>query len=481
MQPGTPETPLPKAQFFVLSCVLLAEPVVLTVIFPFMYYMVRDFGIAKEEKEIGFYVGLLAAVFSIAEMISGLFWGVVSDKIGRRPVILMGLIGSFLGCTMFGLSKSYGWAIFARCVSGLLNGNVGVVKSVIGELTDRTNQAKGFSLVSLMWGAGIVIGPTIAGLLSNPVEQFPFLFGSSEFLKEYPYFLPCITAASITIPGFFMGFFVLEETLESKKSRSTDAAPTENSPLLAERTDSVSSSSTQVEPSASGPFAFPVLMAILGYGLLAFQTTLCDELFPVWASSPIPFGGLSFTVSKVGLALSICGAFIVIGQLAFYPPCQRKLGTLPFYRWSLFAYMVTYATFQLGSVVAKKVEYEGWHEGWVWAIVIFDLAAKTLCGAGAYTNIFILLNNAAPNEKYLGTINGASQCVAAFTRAISPALGGITWSWSLKAGLPYPFNHQFAWILLTLCSGISLIQSFWITDEKTSQKEETVVPVEQSA
>ncbi|ORX95889.1 MFS general substrate transporter [Basidiobolus meristosporus CBS 931.73] len=477
MPSSVKETPLPKAQFFVLTCVLLAEPITFTVIFPFMYY-VRDFGIAEEEKDIGYYVGLLAAVFSVTEMFSGLFWGVISDRIGRRPVILIGMLGNFVGCILLGLSKSYSFAIFARCVSGLLNGNIGVVKTVIGELTDHTNQSKGFSLLSLTWGVGVIVGPSIAGLLSNPAEQFPSLFGSVALFKEYPYLLPCIAAASITVPAFVVGFFVLQETLKSK--RTTDAEtpasePTESSPLLSDR----NSSHSTVVASSSTPFTFPVIMAILGYSLLAFQTTLFDELFPVWASTPVRLGGLSFTVSKIGLALSSGGITIIIGQLVVYPLFQRYLGTLVYYRWSLVAYLVTFFSFQLGSVVAKKVEYEGWNEGWVWAIIVFNLTSKALCGAGAFTNIFILLNNNVPSEK-LGTVNGVSQCVAAFTRAISPALGGFLWSWSLKSGLPYPLNHQFSWILLTLFSCSSLIQSFWITDSKPKADEE-VVTVEQSA
>ncbi|ORY04303.1 MFS general substrate transporter [Basidiobolus meristosporus CBS 931.73] len=476
MSSGVKETPLPKAQFFVLTCVLLAEPITFTVIFPFMYY-VRDFGIAREEKDIGYYVGLLAAVFSVSQMLSGLFWGVLSDRIGRRPIILFGMLGNLVGCILLGLSKSYPFAIFARCLSGLLNGNAGVVKTVIGELTDRTNQSKGFSLLSLTWGVGVIVGPSIAGLLSNPAEQFPSLFGSVALFKEYPYLLPCTAAASITVPAFVVGVFVLQETLKPKRTINVDpsaSTPTESSPLLS---DQNSLHSTMVTGSSS-PFTFPVIMVISSYCFLAFQTTLFDELFPVWASTPVRLGGLSFTVSNIGLALSSGGITLIIGQLVVYPLFQRYLGTLAYYRWSLVAYVVTFFSFQLGSVVAKKVEFEGWNDGWVWAFVVFNLTSKALCGAGAFTNIFILLNNNVPSEK-LGTVNGVAQCVAAFTRATSPALGGFLWSWSLKSGLSYPLNHQFSWILLTLFSFISLIQSFWITDSKP--KADEVVTVEQSA
>jgi MFS family permease len=69
-----------------------------------------------------------------------------SDKIGRRPVLLIGLIGNTITILAFGQSHTLTWAIASRAACGFLNGNIGVAKSVMGEITDATNQAKGFSI-----------------------------------------------------------------------------------------------------------------------------------------------------------------------------------------------------------------------------------------------------------------------------------------------------------------------------------------------
>ena len=100
-------------------------------------------------------------------------WSRLSDRIGRKPVILFGLSGLSVSMTCFGLSKTF-WQLvvrsvkvepaecplssFSRCICGLLNGNVGAVKSMIGELTDSTNIAQAFALMPIGWCIGSTLG-----------------------------------------------------------------------------------------------------------------------------------------------------------------------------------------------------------------------------------------------------------------------------------------------------------------------------------
>ncbi|CAG8791357.1 11905_t:CDS:2, partial [Acaulospora morrowiae] len=98
--------------------------------------------------------------------------------------------------------------------------NIGVAKSMLGEITDRTNQTKAFSLFGFCWGIGC-IGPAIGGYLSNPVDNYPQVFGNCIFLKTYPYFLPCAIAALISLIGFVIGYFKLPET-RNRTDRNQD-------------------------------------------------------------------------------------------------------------------------------------------------------------------------------------------------------------------------------------------------------------------
>ncbi|KAJ3177700.1 hypothetical protein HK101_010201 [Irineochytrium annulatum] len=199
---NAPQTPLPYRIVTVLLFVIWAEPMSMTLIFPFIYFMVRDFLVdgsgTANEKDIGYYVGFIASAFSLAQFLTSIFWGWCSDKFGRRPILLLGLIGNTITILAFGVSHSLTWAILSRGACGFLNGNVGVAKCVMGEITDSTNQAKGFSM------------------FGNPVDTFPALFGGNEFLRVNPYFLPCLCSAVISLIGFVVGYFCLEETLPSK-------------------------------------------------------------------------------------------------------------------------------------------------------------------------------------------------------------------------------------------------------------------------
>ena len=84
-------------------------------------------------------------------------WGRLSDRIGRRPVLLTGLFGLSLSMICFGLSHTF-WAVVAsRALAGALNGNAGVIKCMMSEITDESNIAQGFAFVPIVWSAGNTI------------------------------------------------------------------------------------------------------------------------------------------------------------------------------------------------------------------------------------------------------------------------------------------------------------------------------------
>jgi MFS family permease len=91
-------------------------------IFPYAYYMVQDFNIAKDSSGISMYVGMVTSSFAFAECISGIFWGRLSDRIGRKKVLLGGLFGTGLSMILFGFASNLPMALVARALGGLLNG-----------------------------------------------------------------------------------------------------------------------------------------------------------------------------------------------------------------------------------------------------------------------------------------------------------------------------------------------------------------------
>jgi len=91
-------------------------------IFPYIYFMIQDFGVAKHESEISFYAGMVISAFTFAEFLSGMVWGRLSDKIGRKPILLSGLAGTALSMLIFGFASNLPIALLARALGGLLNG-----------------------------------------------------------------------------------------------------------------------------------------------------------------------------------------------------------------------------------------------------------------------------------------------------------------------------------------------------------------------
>ncbi|KAJ7910226.1 hypothetical protein B0H13DRAFT_2487893 [Mycena leptocephala] len=102
-------TPLPKFQLFILLWVQLAEPLTSQVIYPFINKLVGELPITGgDEEKIGYYAGLIESLFFVTEAFTVLQWSSMSDRVGRKPILLTGLFGLSLSMISFGMSKSYG-------------------------------------------------------------------------------------------------------------------------------------------------------------------------------------------------------------------------------------------------------------------------------------------------------------------------------------------------------------------------------------
>lgn len=106
----------------VIACCRICEPIAFMSIFPYIYYMIEDFHITDDSSKISVYAGMVTSAFTLAEFATGVLWGRLSDKIGRKPVLLFGLAGTALSVLVFGFAPSLPVALFARALGGLLNG-----------------------------------------------------------------------------------------------------------------------------------------------------------------------------------------------------------------------------------------------------------------------------------------------------------------------------------------------------------------------
>jgi MFS family permease len=213
------DTPVPWSRVSVLLLIVFVEAMFNSMLYPFIAFMVHDlfYWLPRDDPDadniVSFYAGLVASCFSFAQLFGAFIWGSMSDKHGRRKILLIGMMGNVITCPLFGLAPTYALAVAARCLSGLINGNIGVAKAYASEISDDTNRAKIFSFLGLAWGVGVILGPVLGGICSHPYRRFPFLFSDDGLFYTYPYLLPLLINSFISLIGFTVGYFSIKETV----------------------------------------------------------------------------------------------------------------------------------------------------------------------------------------------------------------------------------------------------------------------------
>lgn len=204
-------TPLPTLPIVVLCFAMISEFLSASVSGPFIFFMIEDFGVGQgdgNEAAVGFWAGIVSSVFFLSQFLTSLLWSNVSNKHGRRVVLFSSLLGNAITLLLFGSSTTLGMAICARLGQGVFNGAIGVARGAVRDLTDSSNEGRAIAWIGLCWGMGGIAGPIIGGLLEHPAENYPGLFGRFQFLKDYPYFLPCFVASCITFTGAMLSLFL---------------------------------------------------------------------------------------------------------------------------------------------------------------------------------------------------------------------------------------------------------------------------------
>lgn len=165
-------------------------------------------------SSVGYYGGWLTSAYFMAQIFSSVIMGQLSDIKGRRIIMLIGMAGNLATTLVFGMSRVFWLAILSRFLCGLINGNIGVIKSYIREITDETNQARCYTLRSAGYSVGAIIGPVLGGALARPAIQYPNVFSSTGLWAHFPFLLPCLASAAVTAVSLILSILFLQETVK---------------------------------------------------------------------------------------------------------------------------------------------------------------------------------------------------------------------------------------------------------------------------
>ncbi|PFH51069.1 hypothetical protein AMATHDRAFT_143443 [Amanita thiersii Skay4041] len=406
-------TPLPKLQLTILLILNLCEPITGLSIYPYINQLIGELDITGGDKrKVGYYAGLIESLFFVTQAFTVLHWSRASDHIGRKPVLLIGLAGSAISMLFFGLSRSFWLLVISRCLCGLLNGNVGVMKSVMGEITDSTNRADGFAMIPVIYALGVTVAPMIGGSLSRPHERFPETF-TSRFWRDYPYFLPCVVSASVSFFGFIITLILLKETVPRRSHDENGMSPPDSKPVPLRQL-----------------LTYPVLISIANYVSLAFLEINIYALIPLFMAMPTSIGGMELSPAMIGYLFGAFGAFNGIYQTLCFARIARRFGERRVMITAMSMFPIIFLLLLTMSIMLKNRGPQ-----WiVWTLLtcMFLLMAMMDMGFGC---VFIYITTSSPNKRSLGATNGLTQTTVSIVRAIGPAMTTSLFSFSVTNNL----------------------------------------------
>lgn len=410
--------------------------------------MIDSFGI----ESVGMYVGLLGSAFAIAQLATSFVWGALSDVIGRKPVMLLGtaLLAGCFAC--FGLCTNFLQAMVVHVAMGLLNGNGAVVPTIVGEITNRTNQSIVFGWLPIVYTMGGITGPAVGGLLVGQFsDELPFLPPNA--------FSAMLLALSVVILAFFF-----EETLETgsrlekfreigrncfgwsrklrsgairrlsgpkRPSQSGSIMPDEETGLLDDRTTTENSNvdaNSKARPFSWREFLDRTTVAVLAtYLIFQVANISFNCLFPVFAEGEEP-AGRNLSPGAVGVSLSFAGIATIVFQLFLFQPIKVRLGNLGMYRWAIIGLAVSLVLTPFVGRINGPPSLGLSGKLWLYIELGIVLVIKNICAVGGLASAMLLITNSAPSNDTLGTLNGLAQTLSAAGRSFGPVLAGSLFS-----------------------------------------------------
>jgi DHA1 family tetracycline resistance protein-like MFS transporter len=349
---------------FIMIAVLI-DMAAIGVIVPVLPTLVASF--ATDPADQAFWYGVVAAAFGLANFVASPILGAVSDRFGRRPVMLLGFMG--LGVSFFGtaMTTSLIGLIIARTLGGAMQANIAIANAYVADISAPEERAKRFGFLGAMMGIGFIVGPVVGGLLGAVNLHLPFYL-----------------AGSLTLLNLLYGYFVLPESLPLDKRKAfswRSANPATSLRKLGQL-------------KGVGPLV----------GVVAFSGLAQFVLYTVWVlHNSFKFG---WGPRENGWSLAAVGIVAVLVQGVLLGRLLKRFSPQKLAMWGLVSSVMAYTLWGLAT------------EGWMMYAVI----AVNLLGGTVTATVQSMISSAA-DSKSQGQTMGAVSALNGLMAVVAPLLG----------------------------------------------------------
>lgn len=413
----------PLKELILLALLVLCNALPISSLYPFVYFMVRDFHMGKTE-DIGYYAGYIGSSFMFGRFLTSVLWGMAADKYGRKPIMIIGVSSVIVFNTLFGMSTNFWMAISMRFLLGSFNGLIGPVKAYASEVCRDEHQALGLSLVGTMWGIGLIIGPALGGFLAQPADKYPEIFPKNSLFGRFPYLLPCLCISVIAVVVLVTTFW-LPETLHRHPSECEEKGGDELEFGFGHNYSKEKDGQITEKKKVHKKSLFrnwPVMSSIIVYCVFSLHEVAYSEIFSLWAESPKTYGGLGYTTTNVGIVLSITGVGVLIFQLLIFPSIANFIGAILIIRIAAALTVPVLASYPFIPKLSGLL---------LWLVINCASLLKNVLSVIGFTGTFLLLNNSVSQDQR-GAANGLAMTGMSLFKTFGPAGGGSIFAWSQR-------------------------------------------------
>jgi DHA1 family tetracycline resistance protein-like MFS transporter len=340
-------------------------------------------------------IGLLFAAFSLCQLAAAPALGDLSDRYGRRPVLIFSLLGTVVSFVMLALAHSVAMLFAARIVDGLSGGNISTARAYVADVTEPKDRARAYGLIGAAFGLGFILGPALSGLLAG-----------------ISYTAPIWAAAALTLAAAIMAWVWLPETVH--RTRAGAGNPFGYLPALVER------------PPIRRVLAIDF---VYWFAFATFQTT-----FALFAARR--FG---FDAARTGYFFAGFGVLGAVIQGGFIRPIVRRIGDKP-------TFMMALAFAAAGLVAAALAD----------SVLLFAAALVPLAfGIGfGHPTMSSLVSRVARGDEQ-GRVQGAASAVESLGRTIGPVWGNASLQ-QFGESIPYVSAAAFLLITFLIAAGLQV-------------------------